>query len=148
MSLKASTGLRSLLLDTSPFRTLFNLGFIKVYDGPVPASADDSLDAANHLLVTISNNATATGLTFEAAAVLGAISKKLTETWRGVAILNGTASFYRLVTPADSGALSTVLPRLQGSAGLVGSDLVMVTTTIVNATSYPIDDYAVTLPTL
>jgi hypothetical protein len=148
MSLKASTGLRSQLLDTAPFRTIFNLSYLRLYDGPVPATADAPLDAANHLLVTLSNNATATGLTFETAAVAGAIAKKATETWRGVAILTGTVSFYRLITSPDTGLVSATLPRLQGTAGLVGSDLVLTTASIVNATSYPIDDYAVTLPTL
>lgn len=148
MTLKASTALRNKLLDTNPFRTIFNLGFIKIYDGPVPASADAALDAANHLLDTISNNGGGTGLTFASAASGGAITKTLAETWSGVAIASGTATFYRLVTPTDTGALSTTEARLQGSVGTSGADLNMTTVSLNSSTSYAVDAYSVALPTL
>jgi len=148
MTLRASTALRNKLLDTSPFRTIFNLGFIRVYDGPVPASADAALDAANHLLVTMSISGGGTGLTFAASASGGAITKTLAETWSGVAIASGTATFYRLVTPTDTGALSTTEARLQGSVGTSGADLNMTTTTLNSSTSYPVDSFSIALPTL
>lgn len=148
MTLKASTALRNKLLDTSPFRTIFNLGFIKIYDGPVPASADAALTGDNHLLVTISISGGGTGLTFAAAAANGAITKTLAETWSGSAIATGTASFYRLVTPTDTGALSTTEARLQGSVDTSGADLNMTTTSLVTSTSYPVDSFSVAIPTL
>jgi hypothetical protein len=148
MALKASTALRNKLLDTNPFKTIFNLGFLKIYDGPVPATADAGLDGANHLLVTISNNSTGTGLTFAAAAAAGALTKTLAETWSGAAITNGTASFYRLVTPTDTGATSTTEARLQGTIATSGADLNMTTVSLVTSTTYPVDSFSVSLPTL
>lgn len=147
-TLKASTALRNKLLDTNPFKTVFNLGFLKIYDGPVPASADAGLDAANHLLVTISNNGTGTGLTFAASAANGAITKNGSETWSGVSIAAGTATFYRLVTPTDTGATSTTEARLQGTVGTSGADLNMTNNVLTTPTSYPIDAYSIALPTL
>jgi hypothetical protein len=148
MTLKASTALRNKLLDTNPFKTIFNLGFLKLYDGPVPTTADAGLDAANHLLVTISNNSTGTGLTFEATAVAGAITKNTGETWSGTSITAGTASFYRLVTSSDTGATSTTEARLQGNIATSGADLNMTNTVLTSPTSYPIDAFSVSLPTL
>ena len=147
-TLKASTATRNKLLDTSAFRTIFNLGFLKIYDGPVPATADAALDAANHLLVTMTNNGGGTGLTFAAAAISGSITKTLAEVWSGTTIAAGTASFYRLVTPTDTGAASTTEARVQGVVGTSGADLNMTTVSLSNSTSYPIDAYSIALPTL
>lgn len=145
-ALKASTALRNKLLDTAPFRTIFDLGFIKIYDGPVPATADAGLDGANTLLLTVS--VSGVGLTFESAAVGGAITKTLAETWGGTAVATGTASFYRLVTPTDTGGASTTEPRLQGLVNTSGADLNMTTVSLVTSTPYPIDGFSVSLPTL
>lgn len=146
---KASTALRNKLLDTSPFRTVFNLGFLKIYAGPVPASADDALIGGTHtLLVTISNNSTGTGLTFAAAAANGAITKNLAETWSGVTIAAGLASFYRLVTAADTGGASTTEARLQGTIATSGADLNLTTVSLLVSTTYPVDAYSVSVPTL
>ena len=147
MAIKTSTGLRNQLMDTAALRTIFNLGFLNIYDGPVPATADDALDAANHLLVQISNAGTGTGLTFAASAVGGAITKTLAETWSGVSVAAGDASFYRLITPGDTGAQSTTYARVQGLINTSGSDLNMTTTTLAISTSYPVDSFSLSLPT-
>jgi hypothetical protein len=149
MTMKCSTGLRNQMLDTNPFRTIFNLGFIKIYDGPVPATADAVLDAANHLLVTISNNSTGTGITFEAAAVDGQIAKKSSETWSGLGGATGTASFFRLVAVGDTGVASTTQARVQGVCALTGQDLDMSSLTVTSGvTTVPVDSFSMTLPTL
>lgn len=146
MSLKASTGLRNKLLDTSPLRTIFNLGFIKIYNGTAPASADDAV--AGTLICTISNNDTGTGLTFETSAVSGAISKKSSETWSGSATASLDAHYFRLVAAGDTGASSTTEARVQGSIGTSGADLNMTTISLTSTTVYPIDSFSITLPTL
>ena len=53
--LKVSTGLRNAMLDTAPLRDALDLGFLKLYSGTEPATADADLGAAV-LLVTISVN--------------------------------------------------------------------------------------------
>lgn len=148
MAIKCSTGLRNKLLDTNPFKTIFNLGFLLIYAGPAPASADDAIVGGTHtLLCQISNNNTATGITFASAASGGAITKNLSETWSKAAANTGTATFYRLVTSSDTGASSTTEARVQGSVGTSGADLNLTTTSLVSTTVYTIDSFAISLPT-
>ena len=144
--IKASTGLRNKLLDTNPLKTLFNLGFIKIYSGTVPATADDSIGAAT-LLVTISNNATGTGLTFASAAASGVLGKNGSEVWKGTCGASGTASFYRLVAAGDTAGSSTTEARLQGVVGTGDADLNLSSVSLTNGATQTIDVYTVTLPT-
>jgi hypothetical protein len=142
MALKLSTALRNKLLDTGPLRTIFNLGQINIYNGVAPASADDAV--VGTLILIVKNGAS--GLTFEAAAVNGAISKKLTETWNGSATATLQAQYFRLVAPGDTGVASTTESRLQGSVAQAGADLNMTTINLQSGTVYPIDNFAVSLP--
>lgn len=147
MSLKASTGLRNKVLDTSPLKTVLNLGFIKIYDGTEPATADAALGTAT-LLCTISNNSTGTGLTFEAAASGGIIAKNAAETWSGVNAATGTARFYRHVAPGDTGASSTTEARLQGTVALAGGEMNLSSVNLTIAATQTLDYYVAALPTL
>lgn len=146
MSIKTSTGLRNKLLDTGSLDTVLALGFIKIYAGAVPASADAALGAAT-LLSTISLNSTATGLSFEAAAVNGTLSKLSAEVWSGTNVAGGTATFYRHIAPGDDGTLSTTQARIQGTIGTSGADMNLSSTTLSNGATQTIDYYSVTLPT-
>lgn len=147
MPLKASTGLRTQILDTAPLRTVLNLGFVNIYSGPVPATADAALGSAV-LLTTLSNNSTVTGVTFETTAVAGVLSKRSTETWSGLNIAGGVASFYRHVAPGDTGAVSTTAPRVQGEIAVAGSDMNMTSTTLVQGATQTQNFYTLNLPTL
>jgi hypothetical protein len=146
MALKASTGLRNKLLDTSPFKTIFNLGFLDLYAGAVPADADQSIGGAT-LLVHVSNNDTATGITFASTASGGALTKNLAETWSKAAAGTGTATFFRLVAAGDTGALSTTEARIQGTVGLAGADLNLASMSFTATTVYTIDSFSISIPT-
>lgn len=147
MTLKASTGLRNQLLATAPLRSALNLGTIKIYSGTVPATADDAVGGAT-LLTTITNNSTATGLTMEADAVGGVLSKTITEVWSGVNVAGGSATFYRHVAPGDTGAYSETQARVQGSVGVSGADMNLTNTALSNGATQTIDFYTLNLPTL
>lgn len=144
MTIKISTGLANTLLESSGFKTTMNLGLIKVYSGVVPATADDSLGAAV-LLLTISESGTATGLTMGGAAG-GIIPKAPAETWSGLPVATGAASFYRHVAPGDTGAASTTERRVQGRVATVGADMNLANTTIVSGVSRTLDYYQINLP--
>jgi hypothetical protein len=144
---KFSNGLRNAMLDSVSLRTKLSGAKMKIYSGPVPATADDSIGGAS-LLCTISNDATATGLTFAASASDGTITKTVAEIWRGVNAASGTASFYRIEEAADTGALSTTLARIQGTIAVAGADLNLSSVTLTAAASQTIDNYVVALPTL
>lgn len=146
MAIKSSTGLRNKVLDTGPLRTVLANGFIKIYSGTVPATADEAISGANTLLTTISVGGAGTGLTFATTAASGTIVKNAAETWQGTNAASGVATFYRHVTASDTGASSTSEARIQGTIGLAGTDMVLSSTTLAAGAVQTIDYYAINLP--
>lgn len=147
MSLKSSTGLRNKLMATNPLKTIMAAGFVKIYAGTVPATADDAIGSAT-LLCTISINSTGTGVNFDTAAVGDTLSKAPAEVWSGVNTASGTATFYRHVAVGDDGTSSTTQARLQGLCGVAGAELNLSSTALTNGATQTIDYYSVALPTL
>jgi hypothetical protein len=144
--LKASTGLRNKLLDTGSVKSILALGFIKIYTGAAPDSADDA--ATGTLLCTISVNSTGTGLTFAASAAAGVLSKNGSEVWSGVNAAGGTAGYFRHVAVGDDGTSSTTQARLQGDVALSGGELNLSNILLVNGATQTVDYYNVAAPTL
>ena len=148
MSLKASTGLRKALMDTGSLKATFAAGFIKIYAGTQPATADDAIPGGATLLCTISINSTGTGINFDTAAVGATLSKAPAEVWSGVNAAGGTATFYRHVAVGDDGTLSTSRPRLQGTVGTAGAELNLSSVNLVSGATQTVDYYSITLPSL
>jgi hypothetical protein len=146
MTIKVSTGLRNKVLDTGSLKASLSLGFIDIYAGTVPVTADDSIGALVKL-VRISVASGATGLSLAAAAADGVIAKAA-EVWSGTNLATGVASFYRFVAAGDDGALSTTQARIQGSVGLAGADLNLTSTSLTVSAVQVIDYYVISLPTL
>lgn len=140
--MKMSTGLRTSLLGGNSLSSVMNLGFIQIYSGTVPTDADQSIGSAT-LLTTIKSGSV--GLTFGTAAS-GAIPKNPSETWNGVNVATGTASFYRHVGSADTGALSTTQPRMQGTCGTAGGDMAMTSVALTSGATQSVDAYSVGIP--
>lgn len=148
MALKASTGLRTKLLDTGSLKDIMDLGFIKMYAGTVPATADDAIPGGATLVTTISVNSAGTGISFDAAAVAGTLSKDPAEVWSGVNASASTVTFYRHVAVGDDGTASTTQARLQGTIGTAGADMNLSSVNLANGATQTIDYYSVTQPTL
>lgn len=128
MAIQSSTGLAAHLMVTGSAKGALDGGFIKVYSGSAPATADAA--ATGDLLWTISVDGDGTGLTIDAVAVGRAMVKPTAAIWGG-ATTAGTAGYWRLVAAADDGTLSTSAPRLQGTCGsTAGADLYMSSTTL------------------
>jgi hypothetical protein len=142
MSLKLSTGARDGLLDTSPFKTLFDASRLKIYSGTPPATADE---AEGTLLVSIGSAHADTHCHFLAAAVSGVLSKDA-NVWSGVAGTSGTATYFRLVVNTDTGVLSTTEVRMQGTVATSGADLNMSNVAIVATATQTIDTFNLTMP--
>jgi hypothetical protein len=145
--MKLSTGLRNYLLDTGALKTALNLGFIKIYSGAVPTTADDAIAVGNTLLCTISVNSTGTGLTLGTSSS-GVITKNISEAWSGVNAASSAATFFRHVGSADDGTSSSTQPRIQGTVALAGGDLNLSSTSLVSGATQTIDYYTIALPTL
>lgn len=147
MAIKTSTGLRNTMLTTGSLKEALDGGKIRIFTGPVPASADEA--ETGTLLCEITVNSTATGLTFESSAEDGVISKAALEIWSGIKLASGRAAYYRHVSAADDGLSSTTLPRIQGSVGLAGADLNLsvIDFEADGVTKQTIDYYTIALPT-
>lgn len=150
MAFKTSTGLRDDMLDSNSLKTILDGGFIKIYSGPEPLTADDAIGSVgtNVLLCTISVSGLGGGLNFDTAAASGALAKAPAEVWKGTNVASGTAAFYRHVTAADDGASSTTQQRIQGSIGTSGKELNLSDTGLTLGAEQTIDHYVVSLPTL
>jgi len=147
MALKTSTGLRDKLLVTGSLRTIFAAGFVRIYSGTVPATADDAVTSGN-LLCTITINDTGVGVNFETTASGGVLSKLATETWKGTNAATGIATFFRHVTASDTGVTSTTEARMQGLISTAGAELNFSSTGLTANAVQTIDYYSVALPTL
>lgn len=143
--IKVSTGLRSKMLDTGSLKSLLALGFIKFYTGTPPATADAAVTGT--LLVTISNASTGTGINMAASAVSGVLDKLSTETWSGVNVATGTATYYRHVAAGDDGTLSTTQARIQGTIATAAADMNLSSTSLAAGAPQLVAVYSVALPT-
>jgi hypothetical protein len=147
MTIKASTGLRDSAMVTGSIRAALASGFIKIYSGSEPATADAALGGAT-LLCTVSLNSTGTGVSLDTVATDGVASKPTGEVWSGVNAATGTASFYRHVAPGDDGTLSTTQARVQGRIATAGADMNFTSTALVSGATQTVDFYTLALPTL
>jgi hypothetical protein len=146
MTAKLSTGLRNKILDTGSLKSRLALGFLKIYSGAEPATADAAVTGT--LLTTISVGGTGTGLSLDAAAVGGVIAKS-SEVWSGPIVATGVAGYFRFVAAGDTGASSLTEERAQGSVGLAGADLNLSSTSLaINAalSAQTINYFVVTIP--
>ena len=108
--------------------------------------ADADAAATGTLLCTISIASGGTGINFDTAAAAGVLAKAPGETWSGVNAATGTAGYFRHVAAGDTAASSTTQARIQGSVGVVGSDLNLTSVSLVAAATQTIDFYTVALP--
>lgn len=154
---KWSTGLRNSVLDTGSLKAALADGYIHIYEGTMPSSADDQIDTSGsiNLLATIySDGGTAdAGLEFGASASAGSLSKAGGETWDNSDagnIASGTAAFFVHVgsseADGDTIAASTTAPRILGSVATIGADMNLSSTSLTSGQTLGIDNYAVALP--
>lgn len=146
MTTKASTGLRNHMLATGSLKAALDGGFLELYQGPEPVTADAAIDPAQHkLLVRIYSDGTSAGLTLSPTAADGFIEKS-TQTWSGTNIDTGTVQFFRFVGPSDSGALSTTLARLQGTVARAGADLNITSVELTAGVPQAVNFFSIALP--
>ena len=149
MALLASTGLRNKVLDTGSIKSVLAGGFIHVYSstiGNIPATADAAIDPGVHTkLLTVYGDGISTGLNLGTASG-GAIGKAPAETWAGTVLATGNAVFFRYVGSADTGALSTTQPRLQGRVGVSGAELNISSLALTSGNTQAVNFISISLP--
>lgn len=132
MQISISTGAANAMVGTSGLKGALESGSmeLRIYAGTMPTDANDAIGSAT-LLVTIKNGASP--MTWSTPSG-GVISKPSGDTWSGVAVADGVATFGRFVHAADTGASSTSDIRVQGDVGSVGAFINLDNTAIVNGT--------------
>jgi hypothetical protein len=146
MTIKTSTGLSNYCLVAGSFKAGLALGFLKIYSGAPPVSADDAVTGT--LLCTVSAAGAGTGLSLADTATARVVTKAA-EAWSGPIVATGVAGYYRFCEAGDTGVSSTTERRIQGSVGLAAADLILSNTSLtVNAsiTAQPIDNFAIAWP--
>lgn len=144
---KFSTGLRNGMLSGLSLKAALDGGSLRLFSGPVPATADAAATGTVLMSLTVGGNGT-TGLTFGSAAD-GVISKSGAEVWATSAVgTSGTISHFRFVSSTDSGGDSTTEARIQGTVGIVGTDMVLTSPEVTAGQPWTLNYFNVALPTL
>ena len=154
MALHVSTGLRNKTMVTGSVSSILTGGFILLYSGPIPDTADEAVDGSVAVLCKISvNGDDATGLSFLGTASNGSLVKA-DELWKSKSSTTnaGVASFYRHIVDAqditDEGKLASGLySRVQGAIGN-SEELVMANPDISAGAEQAINFYSITFPTV
>jgi len=127
------------MLETGSVNAALTLGFLIIYSGSQPASANDA--ATGTRLATIAVSDGATGLTFELPIVVaGTLPKAVAETWSGTAAATGTAGWFRFnelsvdkagtETASATGGVSNI--AMDGSIAVTGGDINMSNVSVVS----------------
>ena len=148
MAFKFSTGLKNSILGIASLDSLLTDGYIRLYGGTVPPTADSLVSAGSTLLVTYSNAGAlgaGNGLIF-GDPTGGSLGKDPAQIWSGEALNSGTATFFRFVAQADTGTDSAVEVRIQGTVGGAGADMFVQSNTITEETNYTIDYFTIAIP--
>jgi len=140
-NLTFSRGMANALITA--IQAYFDAGFLDIYDGTQPANPNNSSGSAN-LLARVDLPADA----FDDTASLGAIQLKGSWT-EAAAILNGTATWFRLRESTDTGGASTAFVRIDGTCGITAGqfDLVLTSVNVVSGEPVEIDLASLFLPT-
>jgi len=133
----------ALYSESKSLQDIFYKGFMEIYSGPQPSSANDA--PTGTLLCTVYSNGTSEGLSFD-DAVSGTIAKAAAETWSGTSTATGTAGWFRFKSAGDGGASSQTDERLDGSVATSGAQLNMSSTTVTSGAVQTISTFAITMP--
>lgn len=96
----------------------FTGGFLRIFAGTRPATAA-SAETGTLLGIVTNDGVPGSGLHFTAS---GAVMQKTAEPWVFTGVAAGTASWFRLVQPSDTGATDGSALRIDGDIGTVSGD--------------------------
>ncbi|TXG76034.1 hypothetical protein E6Q11_05590 [Candidatus Dojkabacteria bacterium] len=135
------------MMVTGSFKSAVDGGFLNIYSGAVPASANAALGSAV-LLCQLSDNGLGSGLNFESTPVDGVLAKSIAQVWKGTNVATGTASFFRYVAAGDDGSVSSSAIRIQGTVGVVAADFIVASVLFTSGVDFAPGFFSVALPTL
>jgi hypothetical protein len=115
----------------------------------VPFDYSATATGAGNSMATSIQTADAYGLRWEAYADIasGIIEKLSSQTWSGVAVAEGTATYGRFVLDSDTGGSSTSEPRIQGYCGTTSTAEIRLShTAIVTGETLTCSSFSITAP--
>jgi hypothetical protein len=127
---------------SSGLKELFEGGFIGIYTGGQPATADAA--ETGSLLVTISTTSGTGGVTLGTAGT--GVLPKSADVWSGLVGTAGVAGWFRLYDSAHLTGTSGTAVRMDGNCGVSGSDLAMTNTTLSVGSTLTVDTATFTEP--
>ena len=145
MAIRISTGMRQALLGTRGFKEILDGGFIDIFTGSQPSSAD-YVETGTKLIRISSTSGTGAsdGLRFGTASA--GVLPITTPAWEGTVIADGVAGWFRFYgTGATSGTSNTEV-RFDGAVGVSGSDLNLSHTNFVSTTKITLQSFNITEP--
>lgn len=148
MTIRLSTGMRNALLLGGSSGGVWGAltdGFLYLYDGTQPASADTGATGTLLGKVTVGDNGT-TGLEFEAPSA-GVMTKDTDENWQFHGLAAGNVGWFRFSEAADTpGNNSTTAKRIDGLVGTAGADANITNTAVALAAVSTVDAWSFTMP--
>ncbi len=142
MAFKFSTELRKQQCFSGSLKSILDGSVIRLYDGPVPSSADSAL-TSNNLLCEITSGVDP--LTFDPTATSPMLVKSMTEVWQGDVVKTGSVTFFRLVKQSDTGTNTPLEVRIQGTVGGPAEDLTISNTTLILGAPLRIEYFSIAL---
>jgi hypothetical protein len=152
MALRVSTGFRDKLMTPAAdggksWGELLDGGIIHIYSGTQPADADTA--ESGDLLVKITKDGLALGSGGGLSlgnATNGKISKPAADDWKGTAVADGTAGWFRFYDSNETTGTSTTAVRFDGRVATSGGELRVVTTTIADESNQVIANFSIEFP--
>lgn len=141
-AVRLSTGMRDGMCGSSGLKELFEGGFIGIYSGGQPATAD--VAETGSLLTTISSSSGTAGITFGTAGT-GQLGKS-SGVWSGLIGTAGVAGWFRMYDAGHLLGTSGTAVRMDGNVGVSGSDMVLSNTSQVVGATLTIDQATFTEP--
>ena len=130
---------------------LLKFGYIKIYSGAQPASAD--LIETGDMLVKVTKDGAAhntstglNGLEWNDDAATNRLSKLTAQVWSGSPALSGNAGWFRFYAQEGTEGASTTAVRFDGAVGTSGTELVCPTIAIATGTDFIITNFEIILP--
>lgn len=151
MALRLSTGMREKLLSTLTIKELLDGGYMDIFTGSQPATAD-AVETGTKLvrLSSTSGSASTDGLRFGTA--LGGVIPLTVPAWSGVVNPAGVAGWFRFYgTGSTSGVAGSTgtngtAIRLDGNVGVSGADLNLTHTSLSLDSTLTIKTFSITQP--
>jgi len=140
------------MMVTGSLRSLINNYKIRIFSGPVPATAEEAIDGSSDLLVSMTKDGDgSTNLTWQATSTNGVLRKTTADVASGEIDTTGTATFFRVCIGSDdgTGAAGGSDHRVQGTIGDdMTYDMFLTDPSLVATEDLTLTDIQLNLPTV